>query len=110
MKKENPLKICLDIINLIQNKLYDFKKFIFKTIQSSEYKEYKEIEDIKINKKNQFNPKLSDKNKTIYPLRKGVSHYHVIHSSDYEFDIVKLEFILKKFGILKNLERYKHKN
>lgn len=42
----------------------------------------KGVEDLKIYLRNLYNPKLPNPNQRIMPLKKGVSHNHVIHSSD----------------------------
>jgi len=40
------------------------------------------VENLKRYIRNCYNPKLDDPNKRIAPLNSGVSHNHVIHSSD----------------------------
>ena len=42
------------------------------------------INGIKIKIRNQFNPKHTDRNFHKDPLNQGISHDHVVHTSDYE--------------------------
>ncbi len=53
------------------------------------------INQIKIRIRNQYNPKHPDNNFQIKPLNKGVSHEHVIHTSDYEEQV---DYFLKMLG------------
>jgi hypothetical protein len=48
------------------------------------------IEELKILIRNNFNPKLLDCNKRIPPLNTGISHDHVIHSSDTEEEALNI--------------------
>ena len=48
----------------------------------------KGVEDLKINLRNLYNPKLPNPHKRILPLKKGVSHHHVIHSSDLSSEVI----------------------
>tara|TARA_B110001450_G_scaffold73959_1_gene70420 strand:- start:4679 stop:6007 length:1329 start_codon:yes stop_codon:yes gene_type:complete len=75
-------------------------------------KKNKNIEFVKREIRNKFNPKFQDNNKKIFPLNKGVSHNHVIHSNDLpeEFEIIKNILIkYKKYKIFK-IDTYHHKN
>lgn len=75
-------------------------------------KKNKNIEMIKREIRNKFNPKFDDINKQIYPLEKGVSHNHVIHSNDTPEEYKIIENIIikyKKYNIIK-ADTYHHKN
>ena len=69
--------------------------------------ECKNLFEIKKEIRNEFNPKFDDPELEIIPLNKGVSHDHVIHSSENEFDFIKLDEALNKFATLKKIIRYK---
>ncbi|MDY6838318.1 MAG: hypothetical protein SWH78_10115 [Thermodesulfobacteriota bacterium] len=62
------------------------------------------INQIKINIRNQYNPRHPDKSFRIHPLHRGVSHDHVIHSSDSEEQV---DYFLKILGH-KSGVRYLH--
>ena len=75
-------------------------------------KKNQNIEMVKRDIRNCFNPKFDDINKQIFPLDKGVSHEHIIHSNDIpnEFNIIQniiLKF--KKYNIFK-VDKYHFKN
>ena len=53
------------------------------------------IQEVKILIRNRFNPKLADANRTVIPLKRGVSHKHVIHASDYESQTI---YVLNYLG------------
>lgn len=75
-------------------------------------KKNENIEIVKREIRNKFNPKFNDENKKIFPLNKGISHNHVIHSNDLpeEFVIIKnIIMIYKKYKIFK-VDTYHHKN
>ena len=70
------------------------------------------IENIKREIRNKFNPKFDNSNRQIFPLEKGVSHNHIIHSNDVpeEYQIIKNIIIrYKKYNIFK-VDNYHHKN
>lgn len=58
----------------------------------------KEIELVKRKIRNLYNPKFEDINKKINPLEKGVSHNHVIHSTDHPKEFIPIYIIKKKYN------------
>ena len=73
------------------------------------------VERLKIHFRNKFNPKFPNSTKQIFPLDKGVSHDHIIHSSDNAEDIARLDNILSTYTEKLKLRVYKidtyhHKN
>ena len=85
---------------LVENKQPDVKYF-----GKNGYKhiECQKVRDIKALIRNLYNPWLEDRKKIIEPLNPGVSHNHVIHASDNQF---QTEYILKHFN-LPELEYFK---
>ena len=74
-----------------------------------------EIESLKRKFRNLYNPKFPDLNKQISPLDKGVSHNHIIHSTDHPkefksvYEIVDKYFkysILDLFLFFKDMKNY----
>ena len=66
------------------------------------------VNAVKIFLRNKYNPKHEDRNFIIKPLNKGVSHNHIIHSSDNEHQV---DFILKLIGYdngIKFFSRYEN--
>ena len=72
LKNYKKCKICVCIV---EHKSFD-------VIKIGKTKKSKYIEELKIKIRNLYNPKFDDNNKRIAPLEKGVSHNHIIHSSD----------------------------
>ena len=120
--KNEPRTHILWKINYLINKSYENSKFKIKILIVNDKNETffddrgtiknKNIEIVKRQIRNKFNPKFNDKNKQILPLDKGVSHNHVIHSSDLpkEFEIIKnIIMKYKKYKIFK-VDKYHHKN
>ena len=62
-----------------------------------------QIEKCKIRIRNKFNPKLSDNNKRIVPLDKGVSHNHIIHSTDIPSEFFTINRILYKYSTISEI-------
>ena len=104
-KKENRAHIIGKIRHLIEyiktNKLIPKIYIIkFKNLNPKSRKFYngppkcEYVETLKIRLRNKYNPHFANKNKQIFPLKKGVSHNHIIHSSDDENDIIYLNSIL----------------
>lgn len=56
-----------------------------------------QIETIKRKIRNLYNPKLENPNKHIKPLDKGVSHNHIIHSTDVPKEFIEIYNILEKY-------------
>jgi hypothetical protein len=77
LKNYKKSKICVCIV---EHKSFDVIKIGKK--KKSKTKKSKYIEELKIKIRNLYNPKFDDNNKRIAPLEKGVSHNHIIHSSD----------------------------
>lgn len=75
----------------------------------------KHVEGLKLRIRNLFNPKFSDLTKQVFPLDVGISHNHIIHSSDNGSEVYHLEKILEKYATIHKLKIYKidkyhHKN
>jgi hypothetical protein len=85
---------------LVENKYPDIDYF-----GKNGYKhiECKKVKDLKSLIRNLYNPWLEDRKKIIEPLNPGVSHNHVIHASDNQF---QTEYVLKHFN-LPELEYFK---
>lgn len=75
----------------------------------------KEIEMVKRKIRNMYNPKFNNIDKQILPLNKGVSHDHVIHSTDFpnEFHIIynildkyRHTIIIDLFDFFKDMKDY----
>ena len=104
-KKENRFHIIGKIRYLIEyietNKLIPKIHIIkFKNLNPKSRKFYNGppkcefVETLKIRFRNKYNPQFENKNKQIFPLNKGVSHNHIIHSSDNKDEIKSLNIIL----------------
>ena len=65
-------------------------------------KKCKEIELIKRKIRNLYNPKFKDINKQIYPLNKGISHNHIIHSIDFPIEFMPIYDIIDKYKLSKS--------
>lgn len=48
--------------------------------------------------RNLYNPKLKNINQQIAPLDKGVSHNHIIHSSDYQNEMKQIYYVISKYS------------
>lgn len=57
-----------------------------------------QIEKVKIDIRNSYNPKFENVNKTIHPLNKGVSHNHVIHSTDLPKEYLQIYNVIDKYS------------
>ena len=55
------------------------------------------VEMVKRDIRNRFNPKFKDLDKQIFPLKKGVSHNHIIHGSDLPNEYNIIEKIISKY-------------
>lgn len=62
-------------------------------------KKCKEIELVKREIRNLYNPKFEDINKQIKPLNKGVSHNHVIHSTDLPKEFTPIYSIIDNYNM-----------
>jgi len=120
--KNEPRGHILGKINYLINNLSNSPIFKIKILMVNDKKERffndrgtqknENIETVKREIRNKFNPEFDDKNKQIFPLNKGVSHNHVIHSNDLpkEFEIIKnIIMRYKKYKIFK-ADTYHHKN
>ena len=57
-----------------------------------------QIEKVKIDIRNSYNPKFKNINERIYPLNKGVSHNHVIHSTDLPKEFLQIYNVIDKYS------------
>lgn len=110
-------KINYLVQNLYDDVLFEIKIIIVRDNNECFFidrgtKKNKNIENVKRDIRNKFNPKFTDKTRQILPLNIGVSHNHIIHSSDLpdEFYIIKnIITKYKKFNIYK-ADIFHHKN
>ena len=119
-KNENHMHISNKIKYLFQlNKNNMFKMNIYMVCDKNEVffndrgtKKNLNIELIKRTIRNKFNPKFYDKNLKIFPLEKGVSHNHIVHSNDVPEEYNIIIDILKKYKKYKiyKVDTYHHKN
>jgi len=85
------LKKCKDkqiYLYIFENHLNDIKLYNDTKKSETEW-------DLKIHIRNLYNPKFSNKNRRIKPLDKGISHDHVIHSSDTSEEMPHICSLLK---------------
>lgn len=105
------------LVNDVSNSEFEIKVFLIKDKNEVFFNDRgtlknKNIEMMKRDIRNKFNPKFDDINKEIFPLNKGVSHNHIIHSNDVpsEFKIIKNIILrFKKYNIFK-FDKYHFKN
>lgn len=67
----------------------------------------RQIEMLKRAIRNRFNPRFGDPDKQIFPLDRGVSHGHVVHSGDEPNDFAALENILERCSVVKGEYMYR---
>jgi len=92
---QNKTKFLLNNNKSGQIYLYIFENEENDIIRYGKIKKSKKVEELKINIRNLYNPKLSNPYQRIMPLNIGVSHDHVIHSTDLSIEVPNICKLLK---------------
>lgn len=98
-------KLDTDIINIFVKNYLPQEVFVGEKLYRK--KQCQTIVNIKNNIRNEFNPKHHDPDFCVPPLKRGVSHEHVIHGSDSEADV---DYYLKMIGIKNGIKYLENDN